>query len=320
MLNFLATCSSEFGNCCNDPAMIPVLSVFRNLLSMIQILVPLVLLCMVGYNLIKLMQNPDMKNGLKGLSNRFIAAAVVFFVPLLVDVSLNLAGSTSIGDCWKNAKNSGLGKTGTYIYNKDDQDKRKNMFSNTGNYEPGVKNPITDGGYESGNSGSSNAVGEGAQRMINVALGEIGNHEKDKSHHKYEAFYGKDDSVPWCAIFVSWVANEAGFLKEGMFPKFAGCSTGLRLFKTKTNADVHYATEAYTPQPGDIIFFSWKSDGAANHVGIVLSADANYVYTVEGNTKCEFEAAAMCEKSDGVSKKKRPRDKTILAYATPKYA
>ena len=94
--------------------------------------------------------------------------------------------------------------------------------------------------------------------MINVALGELGNHEGDKSHNKYEAFTGMDDSQPWCAAFVTWVAGAAGYLKEGMFPRYVGCTTGLRLFKTKTNADVHYANTGYTPQPGDIIFFSWK--------------------------------------------------------------
>ena len=36
--------------------------------------------------------------------------------------------------------------------------------------------------------------------------------------------------------------------------------------------------------------------------------------------KAEGEAKAKCAGTDGVSKKKRPRDKTILAYATPKYA
>ena len=317
MLNFLVTCSSEFGNCCSDPALASLLSVADKLLSLIQILAPIVLLCGATYHLIKMMQNPEEKKNFSKVKNSFLAAAVIFFIPILVDVVLNMAGNTNIGQCYKNAKSSGLGKTGTYISTGNDEN-RKNFFQNSGNYEPGVKK-TSNGDYEGG-ADSGYATGEGAQRMINVALGELGNHEGDKSHHKYEAFTGMSDSQPWCAAFVTWVAGAAGYLKDGMFPRFVGCSTGLRLFKTKTNADVHYENTGYMPQPGDIVFFSWKADGAGNHVGIVLSSDSNYVYTVEGNTKCEGEAASLCSGTDGVSKKKRPRDKTILAYVTPKYA
>ena len=316
MISFLATCNAEFGNCCSDPVLVSVLSVFNNLFKLIQIIVPILLLMMATYQLIQLMRNPEMKNGIKSITNKFLAAVLVFFIPLLLEVTLNMVGNSNIGQCWQSAKSSGLGVTGSYIYNKDDQDKRKSFFTNSENYEPGVEKSSADG-YE---SGSANAVGVGAQRMINVALGELGNHEKDKSHHKYEAYTGMDDSQPWCAAFVTWVAGNAGFLKEGMFPRFVGCTTGLRLFKNNTNADVNYASSGYTPKAGDIVFFSWKADGSANHVGIVLSADANYIYTVEGNTKCEGEAASMCAGSDGVSKKKRPRNNTILAYVTPKYA
>lgn len=320
MLNFLATCNAEFGNCCSDPAMVPILSVVNNLLSLIQIIAPILLLCGAVWHLIKMMQNPEDKKGFSKIRNSFLAAAIIFFIPMFVDVVLNMAGNSGIGGCWQNAKSSGLGKTGTYIYTSEDQKNKKNLFVNSDSYEAGVKNS-SDSGYESGVDNSSpNATGVGAQRMINVALGELGNHERDNSHHKYEAFNGLDDSQPWCAAFVTWVAGAAGYLKEGIFPRFVGCTTGLHLFKTKTNAEVHYANTGYTPQPGDIIFFSWKADGSANHVGIVLSADANYVYTVEGNTYCEGEAASKCASSDGVSKKKRPRDNTILAYATPKYA
>ena len=323
MLNFLVTCSSEFGNCCNDPALTSVLSIFDKLLNLIQIVVPIVLLCMATYQLIKLMQNPEMKNGIKTLTNKFLAAGIIFFIPMLVDVVMSMVSNTNLGQCYKNAQAIGFGTTGTYISINDKE--RKNFFENSGNYESGVKNPILGNGeYESGEgyeSGSSPyATGVGAERMISVALGELGNHEGNRSHHKYEAYNGLDDSQPWCAAFVSWVAGAAGYLKEGIFPKFVGCGRGLSLFKNNTNAEVHYASTGYTPRAGDIIFFTWKADGSANHVGIVLSADSNYVYTVEGNTKCEGEAASKCAGTDGVSKKKRPRDKTVLAYVTPKYA
>lgn len=40
----------------------------------------------------------------------------------------------------------------------------------------------------------------------------------------------------------------------------------------------------YAPQPGDIVFFDWGSDGVSDHVGIVESCDGSTVYTIEGDS------------------------------------
>ena len=124
MLNFLATCNAEFGNCCSDPALVPILVVVKNLLNLIQIIVPLLLLVGATWHLIRLMQNPEEKKGLSKVKNSFLAAGIIFFIPMLVDVVLNMAGNGGIGGCWQNAKSSGLGKTGTYIYTSEDQKNR----------------------------------------------------------------------------------------------------------------------------------------------------------------------------------------------------
>ena len=103
MLNFLATCNAEFGNCCSDPALVPILVVVKNLLNLIQIIVPLLLLVGATWHLIRLMQNPEEKKGLSKVKNSFLAAGIIFFIPMLVDVVLNMAGNGGIGGCWENA-------------------------------------------------------------------------------------------------------------------------------------------------------------------------------------------------------------------------
>ena len=43
----------------------------------------------------------------------------------------------------------------------------------------------------------------------------------------------------------------------------------------------------YVPNPGDIIFFDWASnglDGDADHVGIVEKVENGRIYTIEGNS------------------------------------
>ena len=47
----------------------------------------------------------------------------------------------------------------------------------------------------------------------------------------YWSWYGFDGRVEWCACFVSWCANECGYIDSGVIPKFAGCVNGVQWFK-----------------------------------------------------------------------------------------
>ena len=117
---------------------------------------------------------------------------------------------------------------------------------------------------------------------------------------------------------LTWVAGQAGYI-DTLIPRFTACYFP-EPFSEK-GATIHYERDHnYNPIAGDLIFFDWGCDGGKDHVGIVVSSDANNVYTVEGNTSGEGEAAARCSGSSGcVSKRTRPRDCSIYGYATPKY-
>jgi len=38
-------------------------------------------------------------------------------------------------------------------------------------------------------------------------------------------WYGFIGRVEWCACFVSWCADQCGYIDAGIIPKFAGCIT-----------------------------------------------------------------------------------------------
>ena len=89
--------------------------------------------------------------------------------------------------------------------------------------------------------------------------------------------------VEWCACFVSWCANECGYLEKDLFPKFQGVGTGLQWFKDRGQ---FRDPAMYEPMPGDIIFIDWADDGfdgLGDHVGIVEKVEGGCVWTVEGN-------------------------------------
>ena len=117
-------------------------------------------------------------------------------------------------------------------------------------------------------------VREGNQEIVDIAKSQVGN----IGGQPYWSWYGFNSRVEWCATYVSWVLNQAGYAE----PKFASCqSQGVPYFKSNGQwAKGNYQDIA----PGDVIFFDWEDDGSANHVGIVIGTDGQRVYTVEGNS------------------------------------
>lgn len=115
--------------------------------------------------------------------------------------------------------------------------------------------------------------------LVSVALAQLGN----VGGEPYWSWYGFESRVEWCACFVSWCANECGYIDSGLVPKFSLCSDGVDWFKAK-NA---WLEGSETPSPGMIIFFDWENDGLdgdADHVGIVEKVENGVVITVEGNS------------------------------------
>lgn len=111
-------------------------------------------------------------------------------------------------------------------------------------------------------------IGTGDGEIVTVALSQIGN----IGGESYWSWYGFNSRVEWCACFVSWCANECGYIDAGVIPKFAGCVWGVEWFRDRGL----WQDNSYEPRPGDIIFFDWDNkgssgpqDGESDHVGIV---------------------------------------------------
>ena len=114
--------------------------------------------------------------------------------------------------------------------------------------------------------------------LVSVALSQVGN----VGGRPYWSWYGFRGRVEWCACFVSWCANECGYIEAGIFPKFDNCGTGETWFKKRGQ----WLDGSTTPAPGMVIFFDWASDGLdgkADHVGIVEKVEDGKVHTIEGN-------------------------------------
>ena len=83
--------------------------------------------------------------------------------------------------------------------------------------------------------------------IVTVALSQVGN----VGGQPYWSWYGFDGRVEWCACFVSWCANECGYIDSGVIPKFAGCVNGVQWFKDRGQ----WQDGSFEPSAGQIIFF-----------------------------------------------------------------
>lgn len=120
-------------------------------------------------------------------------------------------------------------------------------------------------------------------QIVTVALSQVGN----VGGEPYWSWYGFGSRVEWCACFVSWCANECGYIDTGVIPKYAGCVNGVQWFKDRGQ----WLDGSAEPVPGMIIFFDWDNkgssgsqDGESDHTGIVEKVENGIVYTVEGNS------------------------------------
>ena len=145
--------------------------------------------------------------------------------------------------------------------------------------------------------------------IILVAKAQIGNEGGDK----FWKWYGFQNHVEWCACFVSWCADQCGYIDKGIIPKFSLCTDGINWFKERNQWNDR--GDSYYPIVGDIIFFDWydengNQDGTCDHVGIVTRIDITNrnIYTIEGNTsnKCAERMYSL-------------DNKQVMGYGSPKY-
>lgn len=113
--------------------------------------------------------------------------------------------------------------------------------------------------------------------------------------------------TPWCAAFISAI----GIIIEADFPISSSCGDQIKQWQKKA---CWVEDDAYTPQPGDIIYYDWDDKGKGDdttghdHVGIVIEVSGTKFKVEEGNKKDAVGTRSMSVNG-----------KYIRGYAVPKY-
>ena len=127
-----------------------------------------------------------------------------------------------------------------------------------------------------GYTGESTGAGAGnggnmseRQNFVNTAASFIGCKEADGSHRQIIDIYNAHKPLArgyavkytdaWCATFVSAMAIKCGL--TDIIPTECGCGQMIRLFQ---KLGEWQENDAYTPQPGDVIFYDWQDSGVGS--------------------------------------------------------
>jgi hypothetical protein len=118
-------------------------------------------------------------------------------------------------------------------------------------------------------------------RMVALAQQEVGVAEQPPGSNdapriaEYRTATAGGAVGPWCAYFVSWIANKTGTPLGEAGQGFASVD-GISGWAQRTGRNLPAGTR---PQPGDLIYWGGR------HVGMVESVDADgSIHTIEGNS------------------------------------
>lgn len=151
-----------------------------------------------------------------------------------------------------------------------------------------------------------------AAKLIRIAKAEVGYREGRNASGSYNNDQKYSDQTPglewsdrqaWCQTFQSWLAMKAG--SASYEPRTASCRTACDWFKQRGRFSEY-------PAIGAQVFFG---AGGGSHVGRVWKYDADYVWTIEGNTNDNGSA-----EGNGVYLRKRARrDSYLHGYGMPTF-
>lgn len=125
-----------------------------------------------------------------------------------------------------------------------------------------------------------------------------------------DSYFG-ESGIPYCAMFVSYCLNWAGFEAAGLPGAYVP-------WILSANSDAGRLVANEDAQPGDLVMFDWRGDGVADHIGIVEEnhPDEGWMQTIEGNTS----PGSGGSQSNGGGVYRRARNySSIIGVARPYY-
>lgn len=123
---------------------------------------------------------------------------------------------------------------------------------------------------------------ESIEKLTAWHRAQIGTRESGVNNVRYNtAYYGREvegDEYPWCVSYI-W----CGFQETGLAKLFIGGGKSAYCPYVVGWARRHGRWVTGNYREGDLLFFDWDGDGAADHIAYCVRSDGGHVASVEGN-------------------------------------
>lgn len=159
------------------------------------------------------------------------------------------------------------------------------------------------------------------QKATDLIKSWLGAPKGSNTHHQIIDLYNSHKPLPrhvrmsysmdWCAATVSAVGVALGL--TDIMPVECSCGELIKLYKALGR---WVEDDAYVPQPGDLVIYSWADDGVGdctkghNHVGMVTDVAGSTITVVEGNAGSPSKVRSRQIRVDG---------RYIRGYCCPDY-
>lgn len=132
---------------CSDPGLGFILLILKRAFIIIQVIVPIILLVSLAYLFTKMVMDPDNKKLINNVRNAIIACVVVFLLPTLVNLTMNILGENyTLSECWNNAYVSS-NKTKYISKSSDKNTKKTSVFTKPSDYHGTAPTTSSIGGF-----------------------------------------------------------------------------------------------------------------------------------------------------------------------------
>ena len=157
---------------CTDPGLSRLLQILKNILTLTQIIGPILLIIFMVITFTKLVANPDEKKYKKSLKNELFAILFLFAVPFLVNAFMAMVDDAfSVSRCW----NSISDYSGDATYKRITDREANAIYSKRNEYEKGEERKYAISRGSSSSSSSSGEVIEGTAQSYKDVVWDSGN-------------------------------------------------------------------------------------------------------------------------------------------------
>ena len=227
---YILSCNSTVGTCCSDAGLVSVINIISSIIEIIQVIVPVILIVSASIQLTTMMMNPDDPKEVKKrtLYNKFIAAVIVFLLPVVVNLVLlataeGIKGAKNVEvlACFKAAKSSGVKTASVTPYKQRSTTKDKKKVVTDKKFDQGYTGPpIDSSSVDSSNSTSSNSNSSNSSYKSGSTTTPVNENVNDvvayaKQFLGYPYVWGGNDPHTGsdCSGFVVYIYNK--FSKNG---------------------------------------------------------------------------------------------------------